>query len=44
MFFNNNTSKEIVYGIERDIKMGKNTQGKKVLYIHIFTLLKIEKI
>ena len=27
-----------------DIKMGKNTQGKKVLYIHIFTLLKIEKI
>lgn len=37
-------SNKIVHGVERDIKMGKNAQGRKALDIHIFKLLKTERI
>lgn len=42
-FSNKNTARKIVYGVERDIKMCKNAQRRKVLDIHISKLLKIEK-
>lgn len=41
---NNNTVRKIVHDVERDIKMGKNAQGRKALDIHIFKLLKTERI
>lgn len=43
-FFYNHTARKIVYGVERDIKMGKNAQGRKALDIHISKLLKTEEI
>lgn len=43
-FSYNNTARKIVYGVERDIKMGKNAQGRKALDIHISKLLKTEEI
>lgn len=40
---NNNIARKMAYGIERNIKIGKNAQGKEALEIHTSKLLKIEK-